>query len=110
MSNIKQEFIKAVGGENRFLRCELYYSLGGYNYFTYKSEPRGYYVSVTPVERERRNGYTMESVTAFSGVKVLVCEVNRKSKKAEAEALEKYEETRNRIINSRFADMVEQGV
>ena len=108
MSNIKQEFIKAVGGANRFLRCELYYSLGGYNFFTYKNEPRGYYVSVTPVEREQRNGYTMESVALFSGVKVLVCEVNRKSKKAEEEALARYDETKNRIINSRFADMVEQ--
>ncbi len=104
------EYIKTKEGENKFLRCELYYSLGGYNCFTYKSEPRGYYVSVTPVEREQRNGYTMESVTAFSGVKVLVCEVNRKSKKSEAEALAKYEETKNRIINSRFTDMVEQGV
>ncbi len=68
------------------LKIELYYALGGYNYFTHKSEERGYYLSVSPVTRESRGGCTMESYTAFSGVKKCVKTVSRKSAKAEAEA------------------------
>lgn len=69
-----------------FLEIEVKYSLGGYNYFTYKSEPRGYYLSVSPVQRSTRDGIGFVSYTAFSGVKMLLLEVSRKSKKAEAEA------------------------
>lgn len=64
------------------LKVRLYYSLGGMNYFTYKTEPRGYYLSVYPVERSRG----MESYTAFSGVKNLIIEVKRQSAQKEAEA------------------------
>lgn len=68
------------------LKIEVYYSLGGYNYFTYKQENRGYYLSVSPVERKTDEYGTMESYTAFTGIKKLIKEVSRKSKKAEAEA------------------------
>lgn len=107
---IKKEYIKAVGGENKFLRCELYYDLGGMNYFTYENEPRGYYVSVTPVERKAGDGYVGETIVAFSGIKYNVLQVNRKSKKAAATALEKYEEVRNAIIEMHFPNMVAEGV
>jgi len=65
---------------------ELRYNLGGFNCFTYAQEKRGYYLHVTPVKRENRDGYTMESFTAFSGYKQLIREVSRKSAKAEAAA------------------------
>ena len=65
---------------------EMRYNLGGFNCFTYTQEKRGYYLHVTPVKRESRNGYTMESFTAFSGYKQLLKEVTRKSAKAEAAA------------------------
>lgn len=68
------------------LKIEVYYNLGGFNCFTYRNEQRGYYLSVTPVKRENRNGCTMEQFTAFTGIKQLVKPVNRKSTKAEAEA------------------------
>lgn len=71
------------------LLIELRYNLGGINYFTYKQEPRGYYLSVSPVKLEHRDGYTLESYTAFTGTKYLVKEVTRKSAKAEKEAEEK---------------------
>ena len=64
------------------IKIETYYNLGGYNYFTGKSEARGYYLSVTPVQKSRG----MESFTAFSGIKQCIKAVNRKSAKAEAEA------------------------
>ena len=68
------------------LKIEVYYHLGGYNYFTYRKEARGYYISVSPVEHSNINGVVMESYTAFSGSKYLLKEVSRKSAKAEAEA------------------------
>lgn len=68
------------------IKLEVYYSLGGMNYFTYKQERRGYYASVTPVERSNSYGCIMEGTVAFSGIKQLVKEVPRKSAKAEAEA------------------------
>lgn len=107
---IKKEYIKAVGGENNFLKCELYYDLGGMNYFTYKNEPRGYYVSVTPVERKAGDGYVSESTVAFSGIKYNVLQVNRKSKKAAASALEMYEGIKQAIIDKHFAGMVAEEV
>ena len=72
--------------ENMKIKVETYYSLGGMNYFTYKVEPRGYYLSVTPVERVVRDAYVSEGYRAFSGYKKLLLEVQRKSKKKEAEA------------------------
>lgn len=69
------------------LKVEIYYSLGGINYFTYKNERRGYYISVSPVERrEYAPGLMMEGTTCFSGYKALLKEVTRKSAKAEREA------------------------
>lgn len=65
---------------------EVRYNLGGFNCFTYTQEKRGYYLHVTPVKRETRDGYTLESFTAFSGTKYCVKEVNRKSAKAAAQA------------------------
>ena len=67
---------------NKYIKLYTYYKKDTMNYFTYKTEARGYYLSVTPVERAR--GF--ESFVAFTGFKVLLKEVTRASKKAEAEA------------------------
>lgn len=64
------------------LKIELYYYLGGMNYFTGRAENRGYYLSVSPVERGMRS----ECYTAFTGIKQNIKQVTRKSAKAEAEA------------------------
>lgn len=68
--------------DSTHIKVELFYSKGGYNYFTGKEEKRGVYVSFCPVSREVRDGYTMESFFAFSGVKFLIKEMKRKSQKA----------------------------
>lgn len=47
---------------------------------------RGYYLTVTPVTRENRSGYILESFECFSGYTQLIQEVTRKSAKAEAAA------------------------
>ena len=101
MQQIKKEYIN-TNKDKTFLKCELYYSLGGMNYFTGRAEARGYYVSVSPVER----GDGWESYTAFSGWKKCVVECARKGKKAEAQALAVYEETKAEMLG-RFADLLE---
>ena len=80
------------------LLIELRYNLGGFNYFTHKQEPRGYYLSVSPVALEQRDGYTLESYTAFTGTKYLVKEVMRRSVKAEQEAEQKAGEIEKSLI------------
>lgn len=79
-------YFKVVSGATKHkmthLKFEVYYSLGGYNYFTYKPEKRGYYISLTPVERMERNNVVMEAVSMFSGYKFLLKEVTRQSKSA----------------------------
>lgn len=69
---------------NNVIDVELYYSLGGMNYFTYKQEPRGFYVSITPEHRSKG----MVSYVGFSGVKKLIKEVKRYSAKSFKEARE----------------------
>ena len=68
------------------IKIELRYNLGGTSWATYQPEKRGYYIHVTPVKRETRDGYGLESFVAFTGYKQLVKEVTRKSAKAEAQA------------------------
>lgn len=59
------------------LKVELYYNKGGMNYFTGNSEPRGLYLSVSPVTVSERS----ESFTAFSGIKKCVKEMARFNQK-----------------------------
>ena len=88
--------LKDNGQKENFLKAELYYSKGGLNVWTYKTEPRGYYLSVTPVER----GNGMEGFTMFTGIKILVKEVSRKSEKAEAEAEAMFDQVVWELINA----------
>lgn len=82
--NVSKEY-KEINGQT--LKIELYYNLGGYNYFTGKMSDRGYYGSVTPVKLSKSSeGYTIEEYTAFSGVCKLIHPVKRKSKSAESKA------------------------
>ena len=77
-----------IEGSNKELKIEVYYSKGGMNYFSSQVEARGYYLSVSPVERQQQNSsIVIESFAAFSGTKVLIKEVARKSEKAFQEAI-----------------------
>lgn len=87
-----------IEGE-KHLKVEIYYSKGGMNYFNYKVEPRGYWLSVSPVEVTRSgSGVTMESYAAFSGKKVFLLEVKRQSDKAMTQAIEKSKEYEQAMI------------
>jgi hypothetical protein len=65
------------------LEVEVVYSKGGMNYFTYESDPRGFYLHVTPVEYEESGtpGIRWKKYTLFSGVKKFVHPTKRFSRK-----------------------------
>lgn len=64
------------------------YDLGGFNPFTGRAVPRGYYLIITPVNV---SGNCI-SFTAFSGSKYLLYETKRKSETARKAAAEKLRE------------------
>ena len=74
--------------EATHLKIEVKYEIGGYSYATHRETRRGYYVYVTPVRREDKGTYTMESACMFTGFKSLVKEVKRKSNKSLLESEE----------------------
>ena len=64
------------------LKVEIYYDLGGMNYFSGSVEGRGIKLSVSPVQRNKNeDGVVWESYTAFSGFKKLVKEMTRFNQK-----------------------------
>ena len=70
------------------IRLSVAYSLGGTNYFTYKNEPRGYYLCATP---EYAHDHMVNCVLG-AGAKHLLLEVPRQSKKRAMEACAKAEQ------------------
>lgn len=106
------KYIKAEGPQVSHLRIDLYYDLGGFNGFTYRNDPRGYYLSVTPVERCDRGGYFTESQTLFRGAKLLIKEVTRKgagvAKEAEKIAITRIDELVNYICTTESITLLEE--
>jgi len=71
------------------LEINLYYNLGGMNYFTGKTERRGYYLSVSPVHVTKLGDKIVsKEYVAFSGIKKCLLEAKRKSNKSYNQALE----------------------
>ena len=87
--------------QNTFVKIHASYSLGGPNYFTGQTDPRGYYGYVRVVERTNDGGCMIESFTLFgkgSGFKTLLLEVKRQSPKAAKQAAEIWESKQRDII------------
>ncbi len=80
---ISTKYRKTTGKEE--LKIEVYYSLGGWNIFNGLQEPRGYWMAVSPVEREDN----VESFFIGRGQRKFLNEtrVDRKGGKAEQEAI-----------------------
>ena len=76
------------------IRLSVVYNLGGVNCFTYKNEPRGYYLHATP---ECANGYMMKCMIG-TGVKHFLLEVPRQSKKRAMEACAKAEQLAPQLV------------
>jgi hypothetical protein len=92
-----------IEGSNKELKIEVFYDKGGMNYFNSKNEPRGYWLSMRQVEVERQErGIVIESFGLFSGAKIFLKEVKKKSDKAYQEAIVlaegKIEELRGHVL------------
>ena len=94
---ISKKYIKIAENnhdKSNYIRITFDYDVGGYNYFTHRPKPRGYYLILCPVEK-RGN---MESFTAFTGVSQCIHECKRKSAAAEKAAAEKMPEYEKMMI------------
>ena len=80
------------------LKSEVYYNKGGENVWNGRRERRGYYISVSPVKRERG----CESYTAWTGLKQCVLEVKRSSSKKANEAEEYFKNHVEEFIQTHF--------
>lgn len=99
-SNTVKSYYLPIENSDQQLMVDIYYSLGGMNYFNYKNEPRGYYASITPVKVKQYEGYSTTEFGAFSGIKTFLLECKRKSTKAEKEAIALFtDEKRNELID-----------
>lgn len=107
--NIATRFIplKENGKKVTHLKVEVYYKLGGVNYFTYQNEERGYYIGVTPVQR----GDGFELFGAFTGIKECFIPCNRQSKKKADEAanipVEKYQHLIDYVLKKNGLEVAE---
>ena len=76
------------------IRLSVRYNLGGYNCFTYKTDPRGYYLHATPEHAyEHKVNYVLGM-----GAKHLLLEVPRQSKERAAEACAKAERLAPQLV------------
>lgn len=81
---------------NTHLEVNVYYDKGGMNYFNGRAEARGFYLSVTPVKKERG----CVSMVLGSGYKKLISIVNRYSEKQHDIAIEKSRDSVQELINA----------
>lgn len=86
--------------KNNKITTEIYYYMGGMNYFTSNVEKRGYYFSIVP-EEHSENG--IRSYTGFSGAKTCILEVARKSKSAYEKAKAMLDNYENKYLKT-FCD------
>lgn len=86
-----------------YIKAEVYYDAGGYSYFTYKNNPRAYYISA--VDIGRGGGYESHTLFNDRGRKQMVTEVTRQSKKREAEALAYFNENIDEFVRRIYADV-----
>lgn len=74
--------VASNGDKHKVIKAEVYYSKGGYNYSSYKTDPRGYWLSVIPETRWKGGGVSVTQWTGGSGFKVFLQEAKRYSAKA----------------------------
>lgn len=81
-------------GDN-VIQVSVFYSLGGFSYFTYRNDPRGYYVSAIPMKKSGG----MVSYIMFDGVKDFIKEAKRFSEKGMKEAIEESKAVEQKLID-----------
>ena len=69
-------------GEGHVLDIDISYCEGGIDYGTYRQKPRGYYLSVSPIEEGySASGMKFTAFSLFSGLTQLIEPANRFSQK-----------------------------
>lgn len=102
-------------GDGKVLRVTVSYQLGGINYWTYKTDARGYWMHVQPMRISRGDGYATQHYTPTDGFRFLLTEASRFSQsglekaRAAAEGLVA-EDTALRDRMAVAAATLEQGV
>lgn len=84
MSNQKRilvEYPVVDNPEVNVLRLTLEYRIGGHNYFTGSNNPRGLFLSCTPLHVAQKDGYRSTSYRGFSGTNMHVKDMKRFSQK-----------------------------
>jgi hypothetical protein len=77
-----QGYVSVNGNpECTHLKVVVSFRQGGLNMWDYKQEQKGYYLSVSPVKKEVRDGFTWETSTIFTGYKSFIQTANRFNKK-----------------------------
>ena len=101
-----KEEAKIISNKENYIKATVYYSEGGFSYFTYKQTPRAYFLSAQPVTLAKAGeAGTMESLTMFNNnaFKIMIGEpVTRQSKKKEAEALKYFENNIDKILAENY--------
>ncbi len=106
MANRRYEkYYALTKGNTNAISLTVYYHLGGYNMFTYEPMKRGYYLSITPCNITRRDGYSTVETAAFSGYKTLIKELKRDSQKAFDEAVKFATDNAKEIFAMWFPDL-----
>ncbi len=96
---IYKKYLKTTSPDE--LKVEVYYSLGGYNLWNCGKDPRGYWLSVTPVNHSEQNGVRFESIVLGTGLKKFLNETkaDRRGGKAEKEAIELAKQYEAELVN-----------
>lgn len=97
---LEKEYIKLKANSDKetHLCVSMDYNLGGMNYFNYQEVPRGYYLYATPCKLEDRDGYRTVTQVLGKGLKILLKQVARRSKKAEDTAIQIAQERKAELI------------
>lgn len=80
------------------IKVSVSYQPGGWNSFTHQEEKRGIYVFIYPVTLIPKDGYTIEKVEAFSGLKVCVRELKRNAPKSVESIWERLQESIDMLV------------
>lgn len=105
--------IKKVTGEDcNAIKLRMGYNKGGINYFTYKQEDRGFYLSLTPMKIEKHKlddgrEYETESYMFGSGYRIPTKPITKKSEKAFKEAIEELK-TKDTLIKQCILQILEE--
>ena len=81
------------------IKVSVSYQLGGWNTFTHRQEERGGYVSIVPVKRQSHDCYDIETYTAYTGCKMCVKQLKRKSKKTVEDVWDVLQESIDIIVS-----------